>query len=63
MSVIILMMVVAARSMAVGEVTNKCEDILGRDFIERKEFARAVAHITHSLYLEPLRLVLYIFTS
>ena len=43
-------------------VSNKCDNILAADNIGRKQFATVVGHLTHSLYLEPLRFVFYLPT-
>ena len=60
MSFIILLMFFATTNFAMGEATNMCEDILAKEYIDKAEFASGVAHLSHSLYLEPLRYIFYI---
>jgi hypothetical protein len=55
---IIIMMLVTAKSLAESKAVNMCEDILAKENIDKDQTARSAAHITHSLYLEPLRLFL-----
>jgi hypothetical protein len=58
MSKIILVLLLATiTNLSRGKGTNICEDLLAKENIVKDEFATAVAHITHSLYLEPLRSV------
>jgi hypothetical protein len=54
---ILVMMIVAMISMAdaIPFFASRCDDIMARENINRKEFAFAAGHLTHSLYLEPLR--------
>ncbi len=48
-------MFLTTANMAVGGLTNKCEDILASENIDKEEFASATSHVIHTLYLEPLR--------
>ncbi len=56
-STYMLMMFVVFANLVMCQTSNVCEDILSREGINKDEFASAVAHITHSLYLESLRLI------
>jgi hypothetical protein len=57
MSAYVLMMFVVFANLVMCQTSNVCENILSKEGINEDEFASAVAHITHSLYLESMRLI------